>query len=133
MATRRFGSFLLLSLGVAVGLSLAGFLPTRKLAGAAGLTAMAAGCGVSLLASWLGALPIVMASRNDPKALGSAVMGAMAIRFFVVLLGTLVLALGTEVARAPFLVWVGISYGVLLVVDTRFVVRGRQLKDAKEQ
>jgi len=130
MVIRRFRSFLLLSVGTGLALVLVGFLPTRRLAGEAGLAAMGVGCGVSLLASWLGALPIVMASRGDAKALGSAVIGAMAIRFFVVLLGTLVLVLGTELARAPFLLWVGISYVVLLVVDTLFAVQGRPSKDA---
>lgn len=133
MGIRRFGSFLLLSLGAASVLVLVGFLPTRKLAGESGLMAMAAGCGVSLLASWLGALPVVIGSKSDGQAFGSAVVGSMAIRFFVVLLGTLVLALGTELARAPFLVWVGISYVVLLVVDTLFAVRSLKPKDEQEQ
>jgi len=131
MGIRRFGSFLLLSTGVAVVLALAGVLPTRKLAGESGLIAMAAGCGVSLLASWLGSLPIVVGSGQN--AYGQAVLGSMAIRFFVVLAGTLVLALGTELARAPFLTWVGISYVVLLVVDTRFAIRTLQPKDTKKQ
>ncbi len=130
MGWRRFASFVLLSSGVALALSAVGFLPTRKLAGDSGLIGMAAGCGVSLLASWLGAVPIVMASRGDAKALGLVVMGSMAIRFLVVLVGTLVLALGTDVAKTPFLLWIGISYVVLLVVDTRFAVRSQQPKDA---
>jgi len=133
MAVRRFAAFLLLSSGAALLVALAGFLPTRKLAGEPGLMAMAAGCGVSLVASWLGALPIAIAAGSDGKAFASALLGSMALRFLVVLAGTLVLALGTEVARTPFLVWVGISYVVLLVVDTRFAVRSQQSKDAQQQ
>ncbi len=133
MGWRRFASFVLLSSGVALVLALVGFLPTRKLSGDSGLIAMTAGCGVSLLASWLGAVPVVMLSRGGAKTLAPAVMGAMAIRFLVVLVGTLVLALGTDLAKTPFLLWIGISYVVLLVVDTRFAVRSQQSKDAQQQ
>jgi len=126
MGIRRFVSFLLLSTGVAVVLALVGVLPTRKLAGDSGLIAMAAGCGVSLLASWLGSLPIVVGGGAGDKAYGQAVVGSMAIRFLVVLLGALVLVLGTDLPRAPFLTWIGISYVVLLVVDTRFAIRTLQ-------
>jgi len=129
----RFASFLLLSLGTAVLVALIGYLPTRKLSGDTGLVAMLAACGVSLVASWLGALPIVAASSGDGSAAGQAVLGSTAVRFGVVLLGTLVLVLGTDVSRAPFLVWIGISYSALLVVDTRYALRGGRTKETDKQ
>jgi hypothetical protein len=39
------------------------------------------------------------------------------------LAGTLAVALGTGVERLPFLIWVGVAYGALLVVETRWTVR----------
>jgi len=125
----RFVSFLALSLGAATLIAVLGFVPTRKISGDTGLVAMFAGCGVSLLASWLGAVLIAATPSDDGRSSGQAVLGSMALRFFVVLAGALVLVFGTEIMRAPFLIWIGISYMVLLVVDTWFALRGGRAQE----
>jgi len=131
MDFRRYVKFVGMSFAVAVVLVLVGFFPTRNLAGATGLVGMVAACGLSLLGSWLGAVPTTMVAAGDRPAVATAALGAMAIRFVVVLFGALAVVLGTPVERPPFLIWVGISYLVLLLVDTLVVVRIGQSKDAE--
>ncbi len=132
MDFRRYAKFVGVSVVVAVAIAGVGFLPTRKLAGVEGLWAMLAGCGVSLLGSWFGAVPMAMVVVGDKTAVATAALGAMAVRFMVVVSGALALALGTELERPSLLIWVGISYLVLLVVDTLFAVRMGQSKDARK-
>jgi hypothetical protein len=84
---------------------------------------MAAACGVSLLASAGGGIPVVLAQARRPGAVVAALGLATLVRFGVVL----ALAIPVVVARvfepAPFLIWVALSYLVLLVVDARLALR----------
>ncbi len=132
MNLRRYARFVAVSAVVAMVLVGAGFFPTRNLAGADGLWAMVAACGVSLVGSWIGAVPMALVSVGDRAAVATAALGAMAVRFAVVLFGALAVVLGSDVERPSFLIWVGISYLVLLVVDTLFAVRMGQPKDTQE-
>jgi hypothetical protein len=110
-----------LALGTAIAL---GFLPTRRWAGEAGLEALAAGCAVALAGSALGALPVLRAVAAGGSDRTAAVAGrAMALRAGGTLAGALALVFGTELARTPLLVWVGVGYGALLIVETRWMVR----------
>jgi hypothetical protein len=112
-------SLLALAVVVAVGV-----LPTRRLAGTAGLEALAAGCAVALAGAALGAAPVLLAVARGGVARAHAVAGrAMALRSGGTFAGALAIALGTGIARTPFLVWVGIAYGALLVVETRWTLR----------
>lgn len=129
MDFRRYARFVGVSVTVAVLLAGVGFFPTRKLSGAGGLWAMLGACGVSLLGSWCGAVPLALVAAGDKASVATAALGAMAVRFAVVLMGALAVSLGTGVDRAPFLIWIGISYLVLLVVDTFFAVRMGQATD----
>ena len=129
MDFRRYAKFVGVSVAVAAVLFGVGFLPTRKLAGADGLWALLAACGVSLLGSWCGAVPMALVAVGDKAAVATAALGAMSVRFMVVVMGALAVSLGTDMERAPFLIWVGISYLVLLVVDTLFAVRMGQAQD----
>ena len=80
------------------------------------------GCGLSWIASLVGGLPqlFVQTARDAP---GVVVLGSTAIRMGVTLAGVLIVALATEVAVPSFLLWVALSYVVLLVVDVGFVLR----------
>lgn len=111
----------LLALAVVVAV---GFLPTRRLAGTAGLEALAAGCAVALAGAALGAAPVLLAlARADGWRAHAVAARAMALRAGGTFVGALAIALGTGIARTPFLVWVGIAYGALLVVETRWTLR----------
>lgn len=111
----------LAALAIAVAI---GWLPTRRLAGDPGLAALAAGCAVAFAGAALGALPVLLAVAQGGAARTHVVAArAMGLRAGGTLAGVLAIALGTGVARTPFLVWAGVAYGALLVVETRWTVR----------
>ncbi len=126
----RFG---LHTLGLSAAALLLGYFPTVRLAGSATVFSMIAGVAVSLVASWVGAVPVAL-TRNRAAAFGPGTMAmvAMLIRFFVVLILALSIALSGKVDRAVFLIWVGISYMVLLAADTHYALRSSPSTPRKE-
>lgn len=121
-AKMGFGQFVLEAVGIAVLLSAVGWFPTQRVVGPDGIEAMAAGILVSLFASVVGAVPATM-SRGRPASAAQSIMGAcMALRLALVAGGGLAVALAGWFERNPLLIWLAISYAVLLVVDTRFLV-----------
>lgn len=114
---------LVLAVLLTVAMVAVGYVPTKRLGGPGAVTAMLAGCVISLVASVVGCIPIVLASRGPKQKMPPAVMLATALRFLVVLILALSAALSGWFERAPLLVWVGISYVVLLVADTIYAVR----------
>ena len=127
----RFG---LQTLGLSAAALLLGYFPTVRLAGSATVMSMIAGVAVSLVASWAGAIPVAL-TRNRAATFGPSnmVMAAMLVRFFVVLALALSIALSGKVDRAVFLIWVGISYMVLLAADTHYALRSSPSTPRKEQ
>ena len=117
----RFGlqTFVLSALLLAVG-----WLPTIRWAGTPARISMIAGVAVSMAASWAGAVPIaVMRNRTATLGPGNVFMAAILIRFVVVLALALAIALSGKVDRTVFLIWVGVSYLVLLAADTHYAFR----------
>ena len=134
MATQRsaagtFVRFLLLALAVVIFLMAVGFVPTRRLSGDEGLVAMAVGCGISLVASVFGAIPLVLSQgqaeggKEDPGQRLTAILMSMAVRFFVVLLMGVAAVLSDMFPKAPLLIWLGVSYLALLLADTAFALK----------
>jgi hypothetical protein len=121
--TMRYVRFLLSALMVTGLVAVLGSLPTWRMAGSEGVLAMLAGCGISLVASAMGAIPVTLASGRPPNTFPHALMGAMALRFVVVAVVTPAVALSGLLSPKPLLIWVAISYGAQLVVDTRFAMR----------
>lgn len=112
-------------LGVAALAAAVGYVPTWRLGGPDAVPAMIAGCVVGVLASLLGGLPVLW-GRPDPtpaERLNRMLFG-LALRFGAALGLGLAAALSGWFERGPLLLWVGISYLVLLPVDTRFAVKG---------
>ncbi len=121
---RRFlGFFCLLTL-VTLALAVLGWPPTRRLAGEGSLRAMLAGIAVSFAASIGGGLPILVAERRRGSAAIRDSLASLAARLLLVLAGALYVLLLGAVAKAPFLIWVAISYLLLLPIDVGYVVRG---------
>lgn len=100
-----------------------GYAPTKRVGGPEAVSAMLAGCAVSVIGSVAGMVPLAVAWRASMRRTVRAVLMAMVFRFVVVLGLALSLGLSGWFARAPLLVWVAISYVVLLVVDTIHAVR----------
>ena len=111
------------SLGVATLLALLGYFPTVRLAGRTAVSAMLAGIGISLSAGIIGAIPMSrsIVVREPNKAL-IGVLASTTVRFLVVLALTASVALAGWFDRRPLLLWVGISYLVMLVVDTLYAL-----------
>lgn len=116
----RFAVWAVLTTAVTAGL---GYFPTVRLAGRGAVGAMLAGCGASLAASLVGAVPIALAPVGSPANVTLATTASMALRLLVVLAACLWLALSGWFERGPLLIWVGISYLSLLIGDTRYAVR----------
>jgi hypothetical protein len=106
---------------LALLLALAGVGPTRRLAGDAATAAVWAGCLASLAASLLGGLVVVGAWRRGAVAIVGA-LGAVGVRLLVVVLAGVAVALSGLAPVKPLLLWLALSHGVLLVIDTRFAL-----------
>lgn len=118
------GGRYLLFLGALSGLTLvlvaAGYLPTRAAGGPQALAAMALACAVSLVGSALGGLPIALAGDGGGLEGLKRFVASMVLRLLVVavLAGLVIWLLGP--VRKPFLLWLALSYLVLLAADTGF-------------
>ncbi len=125
----RLATTLILASGALAAL---GWFPTQNLGGASGIRAMLAGIGVSLAASLLGILP-VLRSRSGGNASQEMVtlLGGTSLRMAVALGLSLVVVLGSEIARKPFLVWVGISYLALLPIDILLTLSATRSNDPR--
>ncbi len=103
----------------------AGALPTRSAAGTDGLVAMGVAASLVFVGALLGYLPMLSKlARTGPEGRANAFLVGLGIRLFFTLAGVLVFGMGLLPARVAFLVWAGIGYAVLLVVEILGLVRG---------
>jgi hypothetical protein len=121
--TRRLIAPAGVGLAVVILVAAAGYVPTRRLAGDPGPTAMLAGCAVGLLANWIGLLVLGATDFGEPRDLHQAVLLSTGVRFLAVLGLGLIVALSGWVSKAPLLIWIGISYVIVLAVETVWLVR----------
>ena len=61
---------------------------------------------------------------GDGTAFERALLGAMAVRFGVAVVLAVAAVLSGLFPNAPLLVWVAAGYGVLLIVETWYAVKG---------
>lgn len=78
------------------------------------------GCGVSLLGAFVGGLILVRPFGSGPAIFAALV--AMGARLGVVVVAALALLLSGTLSPVPLLIWLAISYGALLVLETSFAV-----------
>lgn len=114
--------FFFATVGLMVVVGAIGYVPTVRLGGEDAMAGLLAGCGVSLAGSWIGSIPIFVALRAGCGAVNAA-LAAMALRFVLVGGAALAIALSGAVSKGPFLVWVAISYVVLLIADVMLALR----------
>jgi hypothetical protein len=115
--------FLALSFAATLVIAGLGYLPTLRIAGEDAIVAMLAGCGISFIASGVGVIPVLLALRDPTSNITQAILVSTGLRFIVVLMLTLSIALSGWFETAPLLIWVAISYMALLTIDTLFLVR----------
>lgn len=114
--------FAALAAALVVGLWILGYLPTRRFVGDAAFPVMLAGGMVSLVASLVGATPLLWVRGRKSAEKISAALGTIALRLAVLLIIGTALALSGFVAPKPFVVWVAVSHLGLLVADTFFAL-----------
>ena len=99
-----------------------GYVPTTRAAGQDGMVAMLAGCGVSWAAGGASSVwaAYAIAGPASKRALG--VLASTGVRFGAVLLMVVPLVLSGLLDKKVFVLWVVVSYLVLLMVDTALIV-----------
>lgn len=118
----RYARFLGLALIVTAVLCALGFVPTRRLAGADGIDAMAAGCAISLVSAAIAGWLLVALGADTPEARMQRGFLAMAARIAViVVMGTAAVFSG-QFARQPLLFWIGTAYVTLLPLEVRLAI-----------
>jgi len=112
---------LVLALTVASLVLLAlGLVPTRRHAGLGAEGAMIAGVMISWFSCSVAALPLVGMSRSATPHLRLTL--STGLRFFLVVALTAPVLLSGWFDKTPLLIWVGVSYFFLLVIDAVFAV-----------
>jgi hypothetical protein len=119
-----------LALAIVVVLVAVGWKPTESLAGREGVRGMLMGSALSLLASLLGALPVGFGDLSGSMAT-TWNLAATGIRLGVALLGAVAVLVAGWFEAAPLLLWVALSHGALLAVDTRFALRAARRSTTK--
>ncbi len=123
IASRRFVRFLGIATLLTVVLIAIGVVPTQRVLGQPAMAVVVLGCGISLFASVCGAVAILANLPVSAVRVGPVVVQAMLVRFLVTAALTAAMVVGDFVPRTPLLLWVAVSYMVLLIVDTHFAVR----------
>jgi hypothetical protein len=116
---------------VAAAVGAIGAVPTRRLAGEDGLSALIAGCVIGLLSSAIGGLPIALVRDRTPAGRVMAMMGSMAARLLAVAILGVAAVLSGWFAPVPLLLWIAISYAALLGVDAWYAVRAQGAGQAR--
>jgi hypothetical protein len=118
----RYARFLGVAVAIVLGLCVIGWLPTNRLAGAAGVPAMVAGCAISLVSAALAGGLLIVVGAETPEARMQRGFLAMVVRLAVVVaLGTAA-ALSGELARQPLLFWMGTAYVALLPLEVKLAI-----------
>jgi hypothetical protein len=123
-AVSRYARFFGLALAIAIGLCAVGIVPTRRLAGEAGVPAMLAGCAIGLLSAALAGLLIVAVAGDSPEAKMKRSFLAMVARLAVVVALGAAAALSGVFATQPLLFWIGTAYVALLPLEVRLAIYG---------
>jgi hypothetical protein len=118
----RYVRFLAAAAAIVAVLLAVGLLPTRRLAGAGALGAMAAGCAISFVAAALAGWLLVSVSGATPTAKMQRAFLAMVVRLAVVVVLGIAAALSGEFARMPLLFWLATTYVVLLPLEVRLAI-----------
>jgi hypothetical protein len=118
----RYARFLGLAVAVVLALCVVGWLPTTRLAGAAAVPAMLAGCAIGLVSAALAGGLLIVVSAETPEGRMQRGFLAMVVRLAVVVVLGAAAALSGELARQPLLFWIGTAYVALLPLEVRLAI-----------
>lgn len=100
----------------------AGYVPTTRMAGHDGMVAMLVGCGVSWVAGGAGSVWVAYAITGPASKRALGILASTGVRFAAVLVMVVPLVLSGLLDKKVFVLWVVVSYLVLLMVDTGLMV-----------
>lgn len=120
--SRRYVRFLGLAVATVIGLCAVGWLPTRRLAGPQAVSAMVAGCVISLLSAAMAGGLLVAIKGDTPQARMQRAFLAMMVRLVVVLVLGIAVALSGAFARSPLLFWLAAAYMALLPLEVKLAI-----------
>jgi L-cystine uptake protein TcyP (sodium:dicarboxylate symporter family) len=120
--SRQYVRFLGLAVGLVVALCAVGYVPTRRLSGENGVAAMAAGCGISLVAAAAAGLLLTAVAAQTPEARMQRGFLAMVVRLAVVTVLGVAVVLSGAFARTPLLFWMATAYLVLLPLEVKLAI-----------
>ena len=120
--SRQYVRFLGLAVGLVVALCAVGYVPTRRLSGENGVVAMAAGCGISLVAAAAAGLLLTAVAAQTPEARMQRGFLAMVVRLAVVTVLGVATVLSGAFARTPLLFWMAAAYLVLLPLEVKLAI-----------
>ena len=124
MAVGSYLRFVLLLCVIGLALFAIGYLPTRKMIGPNAVSAMLTGGGLSFLASIVGSVPVALMGSSGAQAGSTGALTSMLLRLFLVLGGSLGIAIVGPAQLNAILVWVGLSYLAFLFADVSFALSG---------
>ena len=134
-ARATFGGYYAVFVGIGLATALVvvaiGYFPTVRLRGGEGAVALLVGCGVSWVASCIGALPTAAALSSRPKQAATAVLTSTMVRFVTAIVLVVPLVLSGWFDRTVLVLFVAVSYLMMLLVDTLLAVR--IIRRAEEQ
>lgn len=108
---------------VCVAAGAVGYLPTRAIAGNAGVTGMLVGLAITLVGAWAGLAATVPMFRLPPREQVSRILGGFMVRFTVTIALAVAAAFSGLVPPKPTVLWVAIAQLLVLGVDTTLLVR----------
>ena len=134
-ARATFGGYFAVFVGVGLATALViaaiGYYPTERHAADGGAVAMLVGCSVSWIASCIGALPTAAALSSRPKQAATAILASTMVRFITALVLVVPLVLSGWLEKTVLVLFVAVSYLMMLLVDTLLAVR--MIRRAEEQ
>jgi hypothetical protein len=102
--------------------AIVGASPTRVRVGPDGLVAMSVACGLSVLATILGSIPVAWAALRSPKHIQAFGYGGSLFRLVILTLLAVPTLVLMDLHIRTFLLWLGVSYVVALGAEVVFLV-----------
>ncbi len=118
-----YAAFVGIGLATALAVAALGYFPTMRLTSGGGAAALAVGCGVSWIASCVGAVPTATALSSRPTQAATAVLASTVVRFITAIVLVVPLVLSGWFDRKVLVLFVAVSYLMMLLVDTLLAVR----------
>ena len=121
-AASRYARFLVVTVAIVLTLCAVGVVPTRRLAGSTGVSGMLVGCAIGLVSAAVAGLLLVVIEAETPDARMRRSFLAMVARLAVVAGLGAVAVLSDLAPTSPLLLWIAISYMVLLPFEVRLAI-----------